>query len=175
MVAFDAEVYLRRLGERLLDDPDQQPRHRPSPLRGPAGALVAAGAIAADRAGRVIDDYNTATRIRAGEVGCVHFAAPSRRLEAGSLIPRQTVVIDREITFGRGQLLLRDLAIGADGTTPRYRWRGDTRSSSQLVRLFRRQRGFPWGSTAPEIIDPDGNRLEVRAGSPGGDSLDHCV
>jgi hypothetical protein len=173
MAVFDAEVYLRLLGERLLDDPDQQDRLRRSPLRGPAAALVVAGAIAADQAWRVIDDYNTATRIRGGEVSFVHFAPPSRRLAAGGLIARQTVVIDREITFGRGQLLLRDLAIGTDGGTLRYRWRGDTRSSSKLVRLFRRDRGFPWGSTPPEIIDADGDRLEVRAGSPGGDSLDH--
>ena len=68
IVAFDAEVYLRLLGERLLDDPDQQHRHHRSPLRGPAGALVVAGAIAVDQAWRVIDDYNTATRIRGGEV-----------------------------------------------------------------------------------------------------------
>jgi hypothetical protein len=173
VVAFDAEVYLRLLGERLLDDPDRQDRDRRSPLRGPAAALVVAGAIGVDQAWRVIDDYNTVTRIRTGEVGFVHFAAPSRRLEAGGLIARQTVVIDREITFGRGQLLLRDLAISPDGGALRYRWRRDARSSSQLVRLFRRERGFPWGSTPPEIVDPDGNRLEVRAGSPGGDSLDH--
>jgi hypothetical protein len=173
MVAFDAEVYLRRLGERMLDDPDQRNRHRQSPLRGPAAALVVAGAIAADQAWRVIDDYGTATRIRTGEVGFVHFASPSPRPAADGLIARHTVVIDREITFGRGQLLLRDLAISSDGGVLRYRWRRDTRSSSQLVRLFRHQRGFPWGSTPPEIVDPDGHRFEVRAGSPGGNSLDH--
>ncbi|MGH2873816.1 MAG: hypothetical protein ACRDL5_15315 [Solirubrobacteraceae bacterium] len=173
MAAVDAEVYLRLLGERLLDDPDRQhPDHR-SPLRDPAGALVVAGVIAGDQAWRVIDDYATVTRIRAGEVGFVHFGAPSRRREAGGPRARQTVVIDREIAFGRGQLLLRDLAIGAGGGTLRYRWRRDARSSSQLVRLFRRPGGFPWGATAPEIIDPDGNRLAVRSGSPGGDSLDH--
>ena len=173
MVAFDAEVYLRLLGERLLDDPDQQHGDRGSLLRGPAGALVVAGAIGGDQAWRVVDDYNTVSRIRAGAVGFVHFAPPSRRLKTGGLRARQTVVIDREITFGRGQLLLRDLAIGPDGGALRYRWRRDTRSSSQLVSLFRRDRGFPWGDTPPEIVDPDGNRLEVRSGSPGGDSLDH--
>jgi hypothetical protein len=173
MPVFDAEVYLRLLGERLLDDPDQQNRLRRSPLRGPAAALVVADAIAVDQAWRVIDDYSTATRIRTGEVGFVHFGPPARRGEASCLVARQTVVIDREITFGRGQLLLRDLVIGADGGTLRYRWRRDTRPSSQLVRLFRRERGFPWGSTPPEVIDPNGNQLEVRAGSPGGDSLDH--
>jgi hypothetical protein len=172
VVAFDAEVYLRRLGERLLDDPEQQ-RGRGSPLRGPARALVVAGAIAPDQAWRVIDDYDTATRIRTGEVGFVHFGPPSRRGKASGLVARQTVVIDREITFGRGQMLLRDLVIVADGEKLRYRWRRDTRPSSQLVRLFRRARGFPWGATPPEIIDPNGNQLEVRAGSPGGNSLDH--
>jgi hypothetical protein len=47
----DAEVYLRLLGERVLDDPDRQHRDRRSSLRGPAAALVAAGAIAAIRRG----------------------------------------------------------------------------------------------------------------------------
>ena len=50
MVAFDAEVYLRRLGERLLDHSDQQQPGHWSALRGAAAALVVAGAIAADEA-----------------------------------------------------------------------------------------------------------------------------
>ena len=115
MVAFDAEVYLRQSGERLLDDPDQQqPRHW-SALRGAAAALVGVGAIGADRAWRVIDDYATATRIRSGKPGFVHFDPPLRRRKAGSLMPRQTRVIDQEIPVGGGQVLLRDLAITADG------------------------------------------------------------
>ena len=172
MVAFDAELYLRRLGERLLDDPDQQNRHRRPALRGPATALVVAGAIAADQAWRVIDDYNTVARIRSGEVGFVHFAPPSRRSATGGLTARQTVMIDREITFGRGQLLLRDLASAPRGDAalslaPR---RPELEPARSLVQTAAR---FPVGEHAPEIIDPDGNRLEVRAGSPGGDSLDH--
>lgn len=174
MVAFDAEIYLRLFGERLLDDPDQQhPRHRSpllaSPLRGAAAALVVAGSIGTDRAWRVIDDYATATRIRAREPGFVHFGPPSRRRKTGGLMPRQTLVIDHEIPFGRGQLLLRDLAITANGGTLRYRWRLDARGSSQLVHLFERPGGFPWAGTAPEIVDSDGNRPAVRKGSGGGD------
>ncbi len=173
MAAFDAEMYLRLLGERLLDDPDHRHHDQRPPLRGAAAALVVAGTIAADQAWRVIDDYSTATRIRAGEPGFIHFGPPSRRREAGNLIPRQTVVVDQEILFGRGQLLVRDLSISPDGGTLRYRWRPDARGSSQVARLFRRRGGFPWGATAPEIVDPDGNRLVVRAGSGGGDSEDH--
>lgn len=49
MAAFNAEIYLRLLGERLLDDPDQQHQHPLSPLEGPAAALVAASTIDADQ------------------------------------------------------------------------------------------------------------------------------
>src|ERR1035438_8857881 len=97
MVVFDAEVYLRRLGERLLDDPDQQRPGHWSALRGAAAALVVAGAIGADAAWRVIDDYATVTRIRSGKPGFVHFAPPLRRHEAGSLPPRQFRLIDQEV------------------------------------------------------------------------------
>ena len=100
MVAFDAEVYLRRLGERLLDDPDQQQPGHWSALRGAAAALVGVGAIGADRAWRVIDDFATASHIRSGKPGFVHFGAPLRRREAEGLLPRQFRVIDQEISVG---------------------------------------------------------------------------
>lgn len=169
MVAFDAEVYLRRLGERLLDDPDrQQPRHW-SALRGAGAALVVAGAIAADEAWRVIDDYATATHIRSGTPGFVHFGPPLRRHEADSLMPREFRVIDQEILVGEDQVLVRDLAITADGGTLRYRRYLDAPGSSQVSRLSRRLGGFPWTVTPPEIIDSDGSRPEVRFGSGGRD------
>ena len=168
MVAFDAEVYLRRLGERLLDDSDQQQPGHWSALRGAAAALVVAGAIGADRAWWVIDDYATATRIRSGKPGFVHFGPPLRRREAESLMPRQFRVIDQEISVGEVQVLVRDLAIAADGGTLRYRRRLDARGSSQVSRLFRRP-GFPWNAMPPDIIDSDGHRPEVRFGDGGRD------
>jgi hypothetical protein len=81
MVAFDAEVYLRQSGERLLDDPDHQAPGHWSALRGAAEALVVADAIGVDAAWGVIDDYATVTRIRSGKPGFVHLDAPLRRRE----------------------------------------------------------------------------------------------
>jgi len=173
MVAFDAEVYLRRLGERLLDDPDQQQSRHWSALRGAAAALVVAGTIAADQAWRVIDDYATATRIRSGRPGFVHFDPPLRRRTAGSLMPRRTMVIDQEIPVGEDQVLLRDLAVTADGGTLRYRRRLDAPGASQLVRLFSRPGGFPWTVTPPQIVDSGGNRPAVRPGNWGVDTAVH--
>ena len=172
MAAFDAEIYLRLLGERLLDDPDQQHHGHLSPLRGAAAALVVAGTIGADQAWGVIDDYRTATNIRTREPRFLHFGPPSRRRKAASLVPRQTRVIDQEIPVGRSQLLLRDLGITAEGGILRYRRRRDAQGPSQLARLFAQSGGFPWGSTPPEIVDCDGNRPVVRFGSRGGDSED---
>lgn len=169
MVAFDAEVYLRRLGERLLDDPGQQQPGHWSALRGAAAGLVVVGAIAADEAWWVIDDYATATRIRSGKPGFVHLAPPLRRRKADSLMPRQFRVIGQEIPVGHGQVLLRDLAIAADGGTLRYRRYLDAPGPGQVSRLPRRSGGFPWNVTPPDIIDSDGHRPAVRFGDGGRD------
>jgi hypothetical protein len=171
MVAFDAEVYLRRLGERLLDDPEpHQPGHW-SALRGAAAALVVAGTIPADQAWRVIDDYASATQIRSGEPGFVHFNPPLRRREADSLMPREFRAIDREILVGDDHVLVRDLAITTGGGTLRYRRYLDAPGRGQVSRLFSRRGGFPWNvvATSPEIIDSEGNRPAVRFGDGGRD------
>jgi hypothetical protein len=169
MVAFDAEVYLRRLGERLLDDRDQQQPGQSSALRGAAAALVGVGAIAADQAWRVIDDYATATHIRSGKPGFVSFGPPLRRHEAGRLMARRFRVIDQEISGGGDQVLVRDLAITADGGTLRYRRYLGAPGSGQVSRMARRPGGFLWNHTPPDIIDSDGNRPAVRFGDGGRD------
>jgi hypothetical protein len=170
MVAFEAEVYLRRLGERLLDDPGQQQPGHWSALRGAGGALVVAGAIGADQAWRVIDDYRTATHIRSGKPGFVHSGPPLRRHGAESLMPRQFRVIDQEILVDEHRVLVRDLAITADGGTLRYRRYLGTPGPGEVSRLVRRPRVFPWNVavTAPDIIDSEGYRPEVRFGGGGG-------
>lgn len=156
-MAFDAEVYLRRLGERLLDDPDQQqPGHR-SALRDAAVALVSVRAIGADEAWRVLDDYATATHIRSARPGFVHFGAPLRRHKVDGLPPRQFRVIDQEISVVEVRVLVRDLAITAEGRTLRYRRYLAAAGLGDVPRMVRQPR-FPWNATPPNIVDSDGNR-----------------
>jgi hypothetical protein len=170
MVAFDAETYLRLLGERLLQDRDPQRGHRRSPLDLPAAALVTAGAIGRRCALRVIDDHTTALRIRAGERGFPHFGPPPGRRTRGRLTQRQTMVIDHELVFGDGLLHLRDLAImAAGGATLRFRWRSDAaRTRGGHSRMFGHGGPFPWGATTPVIVDDQGNRPTVSSGSGSG-------
>ena len=69
-------------------------------------------------------------------------------------------------------MLVRDLAITADGGTLRYRrLRWPLRAWAKLPRMLKRQRSFPWNAavTAPEIIDSAGNRPAVRFGDGGRD------
>jgi hypothetical protein len=169
MDAFDAETYLRLLGERWLLDRDQQ-HHRRSPLDLPASALVTAGLIDSARASRVIDDHTTALGVRSGERGFPHFGPPSRRRSRGTLEPRETVVLDREIAFADGLLRLRDLVITASGATLRFRWRSDAAGgSSGRSRMFGGAGPmFPWGASAPVIEDDQGNRPTVTPGGGGG-------
>lgn len=172
MATFDAEMYLRRLGERLLDDPDRQDDGQLSPLRGAAEALVVAEAIGADEAWRLIDEYRTAFNIRSGEPRFVDLPAPPRRGEGSPLIPRHTMVIDQEVVAGQDRLLLRDLAITSDGATLRFRRHHDARSPGEVARRFA-PGGSPWSVTSPEIVDCAGNRPVVRRGDRGSDGRDH--
>jgi hypothetical protein len=174
MVAFDAETYLRMLGERLLQDRDPQRGHRRSPLELPAAALVIARAIDRDLARRVIDDHNLALRVRAGERGFPHFGPPTGRRKRGRLASRQTMVIDHEITFADGRIRLRDLAITSSGrATLRFHWRSDAPSTrGGRGRMFGSGGSFPWGATAPVIADDQGNQPTVSSGSGSGSATE---
>ena len=88
----------------------------------------------------MIDDYATATHIRSGKPGFVHFAPPLRRRKAEGLPPRQFRVIDQEVSVGEGHVLVRDLAITAEGGTLRYRRYLAAPGPGQVSRSFRRPR-----------------------------------
>ena len=71
MDGFDAELYLRLLGERALLS-GESGRPFASPLVERARALVAVGAIDADAAQKVVDDYARAARLRGSGHGVRH-------------------------------------------------------------------------------------------------------
>lgn len=171
MSDFDAEIHLRLLGERMLDDPGLERHHHRSPLEVPARALVFAGALAAEKATRVVDDYSAAACIRVGDRGLRRLGRSTRRGRGGRLTPRRTMVIDHELEFAGGHLHLRDIAVRADGATVRYHWRRDA-LSSRRGGFARHPVGFPWGKEPLEIVDPAGNRPAISAGSGGGND-DH--
>ena len=78
----------------------------------------------------------------------VHFGAPLRRRKAEGLTPRQFRVIDLVISVVEVQVLVRDLAITAEGGTLRYRRYLAAPGPGQVSRLLRRPR-FPWKPHAP--------------------------
>lgn len=168
MGAFDAETYLRLLGERLLLSGEPQ-HHRQSPLVLPASALVVAGLLDPDCAAGVVDDYTSALALRSGQRGFVASGLPNARRPRGKLEPRTTMLLNHEIVFGDGLLLLHDLSITPSAAKLRFRWRSDSARASRGARMFAHGgAGFPWGTAAPVIKDDQGRRATVGAGGGSG-------
>lgn len=119
MDAFDPELHLRLLGERMLvgrADLD----HWGSPLAMAARALVAAGAMEPAAAEIVLDDYGLATALREGDPERVSMRA--HRIAAGptaapELQPRRVVACDRAIERDEGTLHVRSVSLDDDSTT----------------------------------------------------------
>jgi hypothetical protein len=169
MTGFDAELYLRLQGERQLLDRDEQRGYHSSPLELPAQALAAAGVIEPEVALRVLADYSAAERLRVGERRFYQSLPGRRRPGRGRLGRRRVAMVDREIEFEGGQLMLRDVTITPTVAAIRFRWRRDrTQTSGQGV-LLAGLHSFPWGQRAPVIVDDRGNRPTVISGGGGGD------
>jgi hypothetical protein len=169
MAGFDAELYLRLEGERQLLGRDEQQGHRVSPLELPAQALAAAGAIEPEVAVRVLADYSTAERLRVGERRFYQPLPRRRRARAGRLDRPRVAILECEIEFEGGRLMLRDIRITAKGAVVRFRWQRDRAQTSGQGVVLAGMHSFPWGQNAPVVIDDRGNRPAVSSGSGGGD------
>lgn len=129
MPAFDAELYLRLLGEReLLGGGDHYHPHHGSPLQQAADALVAVDRIDADAAASITDDYARAGALR-GVHGLRRFgrwgipgsvAAPA----TPALGPRRTVPVQQRIETFSGELSLEYVSLSPHGVSlgARVRW-----------------------------------------------------
>jgi hypothetical protein len=118
---FDAELYLRLAGERALLDrraDEGLPWNRPLDAAG--RALVAVGAMAADAAQAVVDDYDLAFSCREGEH---HHPMTTRRVTRSpatarpGLGPLRAVPCGHTIEQPWGQLTISYVVLSAGATT----------------------------------------------------------
>src|SRR5918992_4485178 len=125
---FDAELYLRLLGEEILLGARERRDDRWStPLVEPASALVAVGAISAAKAEAVIDDYALADALRT-EDGLEYrrsfgTATRRRKRKIKPLEPRRVVPCDQLIEHAQGTLEVRHVALAEHHTTIAITWR----------------------------------------------------
>jgi hypothetical protein len=174
MTDFDAELYLRLIGERLIIEGEG---HHPweSGLTVPARALLAIGSIEVEDAQRVIEDYEVALGLR-NENYLQHRAAfqtwragasggpPQMRpvLESQRVLP-----LDHEIELEDGSLYVSHVALGEDNTRIGASWEGrpsrQARRSSRLAMMH-----GSWGP--PEFTVGDDQGSSVTASFSGGGS-----
>jgi hypothetical protein len=117
---FDAELYLRLLGESMLVDRDDQHSgaRRPA-IADAAAALVAVAAIGPDRAERALDDYRLAATLRS-DPGFRHamlVSSQSRtRGESKPLAPRRVVPCAQTIELPQATVQVRYLSLCEEET-----------------------------------------------------------
>jgi hypothetical protein len=141
---FDAELYLRLTGERVLLGPgpgtdDGQLSN--SVMHSAAHALVAVGAITAETAQAVVNDYRLAWSYRSREGRHHHQVLGTARLLTSrpALGPVRAVPCGRLIERPWGQLFLGYLALTDEVTTLHVSMRPAPSQPSQSSRQVRRQ------------------------------------
>ena len=156
MPRFDAELYLRLIGEEMLLDARRERGGWSSPLDDAAGALVAVGAITAAMAQRVLRDYSLAQSLRSGD-GHHHIARMRRlpRAKARTLRFKRAVPVDIVIEDPHGRLEIRYVTIGDQEISlaivhrPPPEPRSTRRGTGRM--MFGRGAGLPWGAPAPTL------------------------
>jgi hypothetical protein len=123
MTGFDAELYLRLLGERSLLDPSHQQRAPwQSELASAAQALVAVGAVEEEAADAVIDDYALAAGLRHAH-GMFHHHRRVGRRSGATAIPaappsaRRVVPCHRDLVQPTGRLHVRYVNLDDEATS----------------------------------------------------------
>ena len=118
---FDAELYLRLAGERVLTSREGSARMSWAPVLTAARALVAVGAIEAAAAQTVVDDYDLAADLRDPERrvaglrmrGRARLAAARRVAAAPAPLPAPRVVAcDRVVETAAEQIRVRSVSVG---------------------------------------------------------------
>jgi hypothetical protein len=155
---FDAELYLRLIGEQMLLDRSEQDRGpRRPPIAEAAAALVAVGIIAAPHADAVLDDYSLAAALRNDPQfrRRTMTAGRSDRSEGKPLKPRRVVPCERTIDQPQATVQVRYVVLSEDTTSVAVTWSPDP--------------GHPWGGRPPQAtLADDRGTVETAHFSGGG-------
>lgn len=169
MKPFDAELYLRLLGEETLVVPGS-PGRDPwgSPVNEPARALVAVGAIAAEDAEKVIDEYALARALRDEDAHHLHHRLVMRRMQvtppqnAAPPKPRRVVACDAHIEIGHGTLHVRHVILAEDETKLGVTWHASLSPSASPNRRQGMFPGHPGGPPMPRVLDDRGSSANTH-------------
>ena len=175
MAPFDAELYLRLAGERiLLDQTGQNHGWWDSELTVAAGALCAIGAIDDEAAQEIVDDYSLALALR--HEGQAHHLAMRRTHRQGPerevppLQPRRVVPCDHVVENAAGTIQLRYVSLGDDRTGLAATFRS-ARSGSRRgnrARMIMLGAGHWGGGGPPQLTVTDDRGTTARTSFSGG-------
>lgn len=175
MAKFDAELYLRLIGEEILLDATPDRGGWSSPLEEAAGALIAIGAISATRARSVAADYNLAQSLRSRDGyhhAAMRAALGATRGKARALKVRRVVALSTVIEDSQGRLELRYAVLGDQETALAcvYRPQPDQPFTRHRrgMRMMHGAGQLPWGAPAPTLSDDRDNSATL--GFSGGGS-----
>ena len=188
MREFDAELYLRLIGERMLTDRDDEYNGTRRPAIAEAAlALVAVEAIDGGRAEQVLDDYSFAVMLRSAPDQFlrryVAGASPPPPDGAAPLRPRPVVPCARTVEHAQDTIEVRYVSLSAESTSVGVIWHPasvgrtpmraaltDDRGTTEAAHFSgtgshhgMRGRLITMGPLSPDTswIDLDGNRLEL--------------
>ena len=174
MSGFDAELYLRLMGERIvLSGPDPQSGHGASPLTTAAQALVAVGRLDDATAVAVLEDYMLAGALR-GDVMSMHALSndvddeePGAEIVVEPLTPGRVVACDETIELAAGTLHVSHVTLSREVTTVAV----DLRLATPRSR--RRGHGLRSRSSLPSVTLADDRGTRTTAQLSGGGSESH--
>jgi hypothetical protein len=125
---FDAELYLRLIGEQMLLDGSLRDRGaRRPPIAEAAGALVSLGVLAGSDAETVLEDYSLATALRDDPLfrRRTMIRRQPGRSDTKALKPRRVVPCERSIEQPHATVQVRYVSLSEDATSVAVTWRPD--------------------------------------------------
>jgi hypothetical protein len=154
MEAFDAVRYLRMLGEKEGADSDSD--WRAGPIDDAAAALVAVGAIAADRARSVLSEYGRVPEVDAA-------------ITTDHVTGRRVAALDADVRLPSGTLRLSHAVLGDEGATIRASYRAEPEHQRIHHDWIRVPSGWPSALDPPRLTDDRGTEVELTFHGSGND------